>query len=524
MPMLREKPETRLKAEQLIYEAQEAIQQATELLESASMRSSPVAGVGSHRPQSNASQYSHRSRRERESDGSQKSAPKTFFANDPAKFVQSPHHTVIGDDEYQAYTHSEASNVGNEKADLLARKSTRRTNKRSSVSGEPTLYSTSTHQSYPDSARRNTKRRPSQDEGHDSENDSKREKRNIDVQHGQSLTDARRDNSFTSKKAYQHRRDRPTSSRDEHEAPSTDSLNESQHRSPVQNDEDYARGLQRQFDALEVGPSQSRQDEQRQHSGAKDKARVQTSDESRIPSSQLRNKTSTRVLGRIDPPYLSVENALRWRLSRGHQALDDEKYRQYLGNRDHVSAFGGSVSHQLTSLQIFLVDDSDSMKPLWGELQGLLDILAYMTKFGDDDGLELLFMTEQRGKQSKNSRGLVQRVKEVEAQGRVDATVRLGEISQKYQATLQGDPPRFSSRLSGLLRPKSPRPPKGLSIYVMTTGQWQPGCEVDEIIKNLVNKLVECRISPAAVGILFGNDPEGKTRLKRLDDDLNLSL
>ena len=171
------------------------------------------------------------------------------------------------------------------------------------------------------------------------------------------------------------------------------------------------------------------------------------------------------------------------------------------------------------------------MEPHWRELAALLDPLAYMTKSGDDDGVELYFMTDRRSKKSKNSSDLVKFLDKIEPQGKADARIRLGEMLQRYQGDIQAHPPsRSTSTLSNLFRPKFQSKAKGvkpLSIYVMTTGVWQPGCELDSIIESLVAKIVACNVPAAPIGIQFirfGNDPEGIKRLKHLDDELGLDL
>jgi hypothetical protein len=179
--------------------------------------------------------------------------------------------------------------------------------------------------------------------------------------------------------------------------------------------------------------------------------------------------------------------------------------------------------------QLFLVDDSASMKPYWNELIALLDPLIYMTKSSDPDGVELYFMTDQRKKQSKNSSDLVNLVRQVKPQKTVDARIRLGTILHTHLGKIQASclaTPSFS--FSNPLRSKSARQARrvrGLNIYVMTTGEWQPECEVDDQIKSLVERLAQYNLPAAPIGIQFirfGDSAMGKRRLQRLDDELNL--
>lgn len=161
------------------------------------------------------------------------------------------------------------------------------------------------------------------------------------------------------------------------------------------------------------------------------------------------------------------------------------------------------------------------MAPYWREMLALLESLAYMVKKGDPDGTELFFMLDSRTKRSKASSKLLELARKVQASDTVDASVRLDWLVQRYLNEIHS---QAVSKTHWIRGTKAVRP---LSIYVMTTGIWQPGCDLTPIFTNLVHKLVARRVGHAPIGIQFirfGNDPEAIRVLEHYDNNLNLPM
>lgn len=161
------------------------------------------------------------------------------------------------------------------------------------------------------------------------------------------------------------------------------------------------------------------------------------------------------------------------------------------------------------------------MAPYGREMLALLDLLAYMVKKGDPDGPEVFFMMDSRSKRSKTSTGLVRLARSVQPSGTADPSIRLGYLIQRYQNEIQSQAMEKRHWLRGI------KPVKNLNIYVMTTGMWQPGCDLTRIFTDLVDRLVKSRVGHAPIGvqfIRFGRDQDGIKRLEHLDSGLNLVL
>ena len=121
--------------------------------------------------------------------------------------------------------------------------------------------------------------------------------------------------------------------------------------------------------------------------------------------------------------------------------------------------------------------------------QSLLDPLAYMTKNSDPDGVELYFMTDRTSVKSKKSKDLIECIRKITPQNTVDPRIHLGDILHEHIGKIEtSGPPATSFKFPNPLKSKFSKQTKRmrpLSIYIMTTGEWQPGCELDETISNI---------------------------------------
>lgn len=161
------------------------------------------------------------------------------------------------------------------------------------------------------------------------------------------------------------------------------------------------------------------------------------------------------------------------------------------------------------------------MAPYWDEMLALLNPLAYMVKKGDPDGPEVFFMLDGQKKRSRNSSALVKLASNIRPSGTSDPRIRLRYLIQRYQTEIQ--PQAAEKRLWS----RSAKPVKALTIYVMTTGMWQPDCNLAPIFTDLVDSLVKLRVAHASIGvqfIRFGKNKAGIKILEHLDNGLNLAL
>jgi hypothetical protein len=159
-----------------------------------------------------------------------------------------------------------------------------------------------------------------------------------------------------------------------------------------------------------------------------------------------------------------------------------------------------------------LIDDSDSMRPHWGELQSLFSLLAYMVKASDRDGIELEFSNSKRHYRAKNTTTLAHHVKKTLLSGTSNIEGSLGRILDGYIK-------------DQVLSRKKLQPHRPLSIYVLTDGLWRPDSDPTEVITKTANALRQLGASLGSISIQFisfGKDDIGHARLRRLDDELEL--
>ncbi len=154
------------------------------------------------------------------------------------------------------------------------------------------------------------------------------------------------------------------------------------------------------------------------------------------------------------------------------------------------------------------------MHPHWKSVVALYKNLIYLIKKKklDPNGSELQFITSDARKEKKNTSELVAMVNEMQykLQGESNFAARLNKVFDKYIETLRKN-----------------RKTRPISLYVFTDGRWQSGngqiAGVARAIKRMVDFLEENKVMDKQVGvqlIRFGDDGDGKARLKYLDEVL----
>lgn len=182
--------------------------------------------------------------------------------------------------------------------------------------------------------------------------------------------------------------------------------------------------------------------------------------------------------------------------------------------------------HELTRLQIFLIDDARSMKPHAKRVCETVQFLAYVLKDYDKDGLEMYFMRAKGKFKSQRDRSsqLMQPLRDAlrECQGTSDITHRLGEILHGYKErlTLSRQPKRLSLSFGEIFQSSNVKP---LSIYILTDGEWQEESNPSKLIINTAQFLNDFGAQDIQLGIQFisfGDDPRCITKLEQLDSEL----
>ncbi|KAI2476234.1 SPS1 Serine-threonine protein kinase [Pyrenophora tritici-repentis] len=205
-----------------------------------------------------------------------------------------------------------------------------------------------------------------------------------------------------------------------------------------------------------------------------------------------------------DLPYANIDGVLEWiskKKSSSAVRLKDQDWLHRLHGRD----------------QIFLIDDSNSMKKHWEQVRRVFEALAYLVKELDPDGIELRFTNNcSLDDRSKDRRNLIRTLKRVTPSGQCQMGLALSKILPRYP---QNQPDKRSS-----WRP-APAEKTGMNIYIFTDGVWskENNCVETTVqhIELLVDKLVQSG-QLQGVGIQFirfGDDQVGRERLDFLDND-----
>ena len=172
----------------------------------------------------------------------------------------------------------------------------------------------------------------------------------------------------------------------------------------------------------------------------------------------------------------------------------------------------------LTSCKAFLIDDSHSMKPHRKDVGSLLDLLGYIVKRFDPNGLDLYVASSDTKfggvKTTTELKGYFDRMR---FEGEHDMSMRLSTIVGHYQDDLSQQRERVRDSFLARMRTKRVRP---LSLYVLTDAKWQPVCNVVPVIQALVGTLHDLNLHKQQVGIQFirfGDLAQGIERLEELD-------
>lgn len=244
-----------------------------------------------------------------------------------------------------------------------------------------------------------------------------------------------------------------------------------------------------------------------------------------------RDATQFRSTPEPDPelPHATIQEVLEWiRKRKNDKMSSDLKGREWLNRlygRDHVCRHfyvTRSKSHLTKVTQIFLIDDSESMKKHWETVKNVWDALAYLVKKMDKDGIEIRFANSRtQNGQHKDRDSLRRRLKNVKPGGQCNMELALSDLLPDCYPS---DPP--STRRRSLSLRQRPKERSGVNIYILTDGVWSqeddPLCGVQKHIRLCVDRMnAEAQLKYVGIQFIrFGNDPIGKERLERLDNGL----
>ncbi len=167
----------------------------------------------------------------------------------------------------------------------------------------------------------------------------------------------------------------------------------------------------------------------------------------------------------------------------------------------------------------------------WEEVQQLLNLLGYAIKEYDNDGMELIFMSDSKSFSDKNITPLVNEVKYRKSQCKTETNAEhclrgiLEEYAESYNKAKTHATPRHhkASSLSKLVQWKdsNANTVKPVCYYVLTDAVWQGICAVADPICELLDKIPTASKYQVGISFIqFGSYQKGTKRLRYLDEGL----
>ena len=224
-------------------------------------------------------------------------------------------------------------------------------------------------------------------------------------------------------------------------------------------------------------------------------------------------------------PSLSIDEGHEWKRKKkagAFASLHGEENLTSLDQRDHVSYEILRLKLINRWFQIFLIDNSATMKQYSREVQRVIELLAYMVKNSDKDGLDIYFTQSVKKVNSPKSSKLSTSIQQEHFRGITDMRGRLQTLCQehinKFGTSITPSRSFFGRR------PES-QPQRPISFYILTDAKWQPTDVGAFIKKDLVQSMIAKRCPKEHVAIQFirfGNDQASINKLDALDHGLGL--
>jgi hypothetical protein len=152
----------------------------------------------------------------------------------------------------------------------------------------------------------------------------------------------------------------------------------------------------------------------------------------------------------------------------------------------------------------------------WEDVIKAVSLLAYIVKRFDKNGVDLRFTMDSKKYTCKHTQPIVSHVRaklpSSSSPDRItNMEAKLEDILGDYRADLSK---KYGSSLWR-------RSCKKTILFVFTDGVWEPECNAEHPIRELVKDLKACSCPRNQYGIQFiqfGHDPSGSELLKLLDD------
>jgi hypothetical protein len=159
-------------------------------------------------------------------------------------------------------------------------------------------------------------------------------------------------------------------------------------------------------------------------------------------------------------------------------------------------------------MQVFIIDDSNSMITVWPDVKRVFEALSYVVKGMSPDGTELFFTVSYDTWRRKDTSDLVGYMDTKATAGETNISYRLNLQLQSYRARLYTA--RGAKGKKAVVRP--------MSFYILTNGEWGSGVDPKVTIKEMADFLIASKMTRGQVTIQFISFAQSSTASQRIND------
>lgn len=226
-------------------------------------------------------------------------------------------------------------------------------------------------------------------------------------------------------------------------------------------------------------------------------------------------KTQTQPQHSETKRHTTIDEVHSWILkkksgARIYSTFEDLLTLRTLRNRDQVCIVRVYLTNAVLTKQIFLIDDSLSMKEYWPQVRKTFEVLGYIVKCAGPNGIELFFTDSKGCYRHKDRKRLLRHFDAVQLRRQGDMGPALSRILDQCMKSRPWEAIGIQHK-------------SAVNIYVLTDGVWngEDGslCGIPDAIKQTVEKMAT-KNSIGIQFIQFGHNQTGTRRLETLDDGL----
>ena len=178
---------------------------------------------------------------------------------------------------------------------------------------------------------------------------------------------------------------------------------------------------------------------------------------------------------------------------------------------------------KLICRQIFVINDSISLRPYLKEVQRLIYILYWLLDENKSGSSILRFASSAECLRPKSAASIHGLLDKRTFQHEQDLGRRLKDILEERRKGLRKAHPFKSIWISSHTK----LGPRNFSLYVLTDSSWQPSSKFKDLVKSLIAETSDRKLDSPPIGIQFisfGNDQGTEPRLKDRQAEITLDM